>query len=951
MRSNLRSRLCLLVILTTMGMGNAQQKSVVSVSFFPVGNDVIARDLKLQPATGDERIKALHTLFGKAGCEKGVFEQKVPGSIPSVGCETRSTSDAKIVVLAPVEYEEKSADDAVLRWGDLTMLPILAESLGSVLTRHHFVLVAVGGKNDGEEGASEYLKQLSQEERKKIDAVIAFDHLGRGLPVYRSKKSAGFRGGVPPLIRSVALSAHALNLPEPAAVYGASATVTKPFDQKSIQSITFSSPGLISAVSEPGTRLDFNAYNKTYLLVCSYLLFLDRLQGQALPAPSDKVAEAIIAAGPAESKPATPSGIPADATSAGEPVTAATAPVEVAQAPAEATAAEAQPTPAPESGTKPVPISLVIPADYLQPGETIESNVRVVLMDVVVTDKDGTPVTGLKGDDFKVFEDGKQQTISSFKEHEGAPVKVVEHAALPPNTYTNFQALENADAINVILMDSLNTDVADQDFVHQQIIKYLKTIPPGARVGIFTLSSKLRMVQEFTTDSTRLLAALNDPSLTNPKASGLQVSQGLQSGDDAFLSGTSAYGAVSGQMTPEQRNLLINGGVPGTSATEAVDPLGSLQELLAEESLQVTTLQVQKTLTAFQQLARYLSSFPGRKNVMWVSGGFPLVLFPSKDLPNPSRSQQLFREDMVQTAALCTAAQMAIYPISALGLKNSSIYEANANSLSSDRPSTMTQTNIGQMNAESQRHVWTNVGMEDIAKTTGGQAFYDTNGLKDVLGRVTNEGMHYYTLSYTPTNTKLDNRFRQTRVEVTRGKYKLAYRRGYYATDAKALAEVTEKSDPLLPMMGFGLPDMSQLIYTLQVNPGATASAKTADGSSSIKGPTTTYRLDFGISPYHLKIDTLPDGKRHIQLAVRVIVYDLAGKPLNMVGSGGSLTLTPAALAEVQANGIHIPLDIELPVNANVHLRSGVYDMASRNAGTLGIRLRTSPVKPVAVTN
>ncbi len=48
-----------------------------------------------------------------------------------------------------------------------------------------------------------------------------------------------------------------------------------------------------------------------------------------------------------------------------------------------------------------------------------------------------------------------------------------------------------------------------------------------------------------------------------------------------------------------------------------------------------------------------------------------------------------------------------------------------------------------------------------LAKSTGGQAFYDTNGLKDVLERVTEQGMHYYTLSYTPTNTKMDNRYRQ----------------------------------------------------------------------------------------------------------------------------------------------------------------------------------------------
>jgi VWFA-related protein len=138
--------------------------------------------------------------------------------------------------------------------------------------------------------------------------------------------------------------------------------------------------------------------------------------------------------------------------------------------------------------------------------------VRVVLLDVVVSDKSGAPVGGLTENDFHVFEDGKPQKIASFKEHAGAPMKLADMPRLPENTYTNYAAVENADSINVILMDALNTQTQDQEFVHRQI-KYLKTIPPGARVAVFTLTSKLRMVQEFTTDSTRLLAAVNDPFL------------------------------------------------------------------------------------------------------------------------------------------------------------------------------------------------------------------------------------------------------------------------------------------------------------------------------------------------------------------------------------------------------------------------------------------------------
>jgi VWFA-related protein len=179
--------------------------------------------------------------------------------------------------------------------------------------------------------------------------------------------------------------------------------------------------------------------------------------------------------------------------------------------------------------------SQTAPAGNSHTAPAFQSNVRVVLLDVVVSDGNGNPINGLTQDDFRVFEDGKPQKIASFKEHNGAPLKMVDLPSMPPGTYTNYPAVENADSINVILMDSLNTQTLDQEYVHQQIIKYLKTIPPGARVAIFTLSSRLRMVQEFTTDSSQLLAALNDPRLTAPKSSPLLQSQAERQADEAIV--------------------------------------------------------------------------------------------------------------------------------------------------------------------------------------------------------------------------------------------------------------------------------------------------------------------------------------------------------------------------------------------------------------------------------
>ena len=66
---------------------------------------------------------------------------------------------------------------------------------------------------------------------------------------------------------------------------------------------------------------------------------------------------------------------------------------------------------------------------------------------------------------------------------------------------------------------------------------------------------------------------------------------------------------------------------PTNLAQEAVDPVNALKALIAEKDAAMTEARVAITLSAFQQLARYLSGYPGRKNVIWVSGSFPIVLF------------------------------------------------------------------------------------------------------------------------------------------------------------------------------------------------------------------------------------------------------------------------------------------------------------------------------------
>jgi VWFA-related protein len=138
---------------------------------------------------------------------------------------------------------------------------------------------------------------------------------------------------------------------------------------------------------------------------------------------------------------------------------------------------------------------------------------RIVVVDVIVTDKQGQSVLGLHKDDFQISEDGRPQILTSFGEHKGAAPNEMKLPPMPSNVFTNFPTAQGADSVNVLLLDLLNTQPQNQAFARQQVIKYLGEVPPGTRLAVFALSSHLRIVRGFTTDFSGISATLEDKKL------------------------------------------------------------------------------------------------------------------------------------------------------------------------------------------------------------------------------------------------------------------------------------------------------------------------------------------------------------------------------------------------------------------------------------------------------
>ena len=509
---------------------------------------------------------------------------------------------------------------------------------------------------------------------------------------------------------------------------------------------------------------------------------------------------------------------------------------------------------------------------------TFHSKVPVVLVDIVVTNGRGEPVTGLKGGDFQIFEDGKPQTIASFEEHKNEPPTPVELPPMPAGVFTNFPTFVSADSLNVLLVDGLNTQRQDQDFVHAELLKYLKTIPPGARVAVFILTARLRMLQGFTSDSSALLAAVNSKNA-------IAASPLLQSEVEKQAQERLVRLIAANRMGPPPERLT----------DRMMDPVQVLQQAFAETTVRMSEARMHITLGAMQDLARYLP-LPGRKNVMWVSGSFPTFFLPDSSLPNPFFSSTQFPSAIRRTADLLTNARVAIYPIAAHGLAANELYQANSMPVSETRPSSVTQAN--QLSNEVRQNFSLHQTMEELAKDTGGLAFYDTNGIGDALTHVTNSTASFYTMSYTPTNRKVDGKYRHISVKLVTAKDKLSYRRGYFAETEEDNAR-GQGPDPLLPLLSFGMPDISQIIYKVRAAASKMqGEEKSGDAAVQVKGAGTMYSVDFAISLDNLKLDVTPDGVHHGKVELKVVAYSDSGKLLNMVGGSFALSIKPENFAD-----------------------------------------------------
>ena len=569
---------------------------------------------------------------------------------------------------------------------------------------------------------------------------------------------------------------------------------------------------------------------------------------------------------------------------------------------------------------------------------TLRINSRAVLVDVIVTDKKGNPVTGLTRDAFTATEQGKPEGIGYFEEHTQAAAAPVEIPKFPPDVFSNFSPFAQPAAVNVLLLDSLNTRIESQAVVHQQAMKFLKDLKPGSRMAIFTMGKGLHFVQGFTDDPALLFAALG-----NKKNNEVQSSEMLKGQEE----------------NNAQANLVAMMNSPGGNNGGTAAPAGmiaDLQQFIQENDTSQETDRVLLTLQNLQRLATFLGGFPGRKNVIWFSES-PMV---------GGRVDAQTDQEWQKTRNMLAAARVALYPVDARGVSTMGFFQAdNILPSSTSGPSQIVGVSGAGSTAPladaSARDAQQSM-MKDIADETGGRAFMNTNGLSEVMKRITNDSADFYTLSYAPTDTKMDGGYRKIDVKVAGGNYNLSYRRGYFARDTDLPgASLTERNqevhklaaqnpgavDPLLSFMDLGMPQSEQILYELKIQPVAPKADAAGAVQSAEKKGGQDYAVDFAIDLKDLNLKLDSDGLHKGVLNISLIAYDRYGKIGARKDHLVQLSIKPDVWAVYQQTGVQLHAEIAVP-KGQYWLRTGVYDQKSRKVGTMEVAL--SSVVPLVAS-
>ncbi len=549
---------------------------------------------------------------------------------------------------------------------------------------------------------------------------------------------------------------------------------------------------------------------------------------------------------------------------------------------------------------------------------TLRANARAVLLDVVVTDSKGHPVHGLTAQNFQLLEDGKPQTITSLEEHHPlSAAELASQATLPPLAPNTFtNARSTTPGSPKTASIVFLLDALDTPLSAQSYVR-------DQLLAFFNTMQPGTEVAIFQLDTQ------------------LRLLQGFTS-DPAVL-----------RTAIHDRDKPLQTAIPGGP--------GYVTQALRMDVLN----------GAMQSLGSYLGSRPGRKNLIWFTAHIPRYAYDDGTaIGGALRDSESFLFDYTKTTDALVLGQVSVYPIDSRGLQTDPAFSASEHRGPSPASASRFAT----------RQFFEHTDLDAVAEATGGKAFYNTNGIRQIVSEVVDTGSNFYTLSFSPENKQWDGRYRTLKVQVEGSpappSVQLAYRRGYFAVrDAPSLARQAARSRPdpagrvqlthsshpdeeaFAQSMQLGAVDPAQILFKVHVDESAAVSKLSKDQPQpndvflAPKYRDRSFRtldVTYHVAGNQIHLTASPNGLREGHLKFVALILDEKGDLVASSSSTVDMNLKPATYAQVQASGVLLGVKIALPEKGTYFLRAGVHDPGSGRSGAL--ETSTGEIKLLPIT-
>jgi VWFA-related protein len=525
-----------------------------------------------------------------------------------------------------------------------------------------------------------------------------------------------------------------------------------------------------------------------------------------------------------------------------------------------------------------------------QDDDVIKVTSNLVSLDVIVKDKKGKAVIDLKPEDFEVFENGVPQKIQFFDStltsgnEAGQPTTATDSTGPKPRPPNPSGFPRN---IIALVLDGQSTEAANLKHVREGMMKYIRDrISDSDSVALFSISGGLQLLQGFTQDKARLLAAVEkayDSSTASKTSEARGLSEDIRAMRDSIANGPE----LTGGTAPSQ-------GFNGSAAAQALISRHVLEQYIALRST-LSAQQTRPVLAALAAISEGLRSIPGKKTLVMFSQGF----IASETLDWQVQS----------TIDIANRANVAIYIIDSGGLTGGA---PTSGALVAGSPLGGIS---GGLEMEQRRRAGAGESVFDITRQeglnrqqdllyrisedTGGHFIKNTNDIAGGLERIDAEIRSRYTLAYRSTNPNFDGSFRKVKIEVRRPDTNVLTRPGYYAIPPSQIVPFSPDDRKLLANFA-NMQSHPTLPLSLQLS-----SFRSREGCYIVP-------LSFEIPPAAVQFDRKGD-KQRLQLEVLgVIRAEGEDKILSRLGGNFDVALTTQQYESILNDKIFYRQDMQL---------------------------------------